>query len=205
MTTKNKKPSAPKPDITVNNKWLKQCLVFSKTGEIFRFATPQENHIVADAIKFQYQNWDAFNEDTKNWPDEKLREEFPIAFKRPPKKNETRIDMSTGLYTYWASKAADRTTKPVAAGKQPKLKNRTYTRLRPDPEPEIKTPQAKACLKLLDSALNGSDTISEEKLKAAFSDVDKRSAAGLTTGQLPWRIFQYYRPSLIENKVLQHD
>jgi hypothetical protein len=184
----------------VNNTWLKQALVFTKNHETFRFKTLQENHIVADAVHLQYPNWEAFDNDSKNWPDDKVKEEFQAAFKRKPTKKENRIDLTTSLYSYWASKAADRTEKPVKEGSSPKLTNRTYTRLT-NADAKITTPQAKTCLEIIDQARGEEETISEAKLKEAFAN----KGAELKTRQLPWRIFQYYRPLLISQKVLKHD
>jgi hypothetical protein len=58
-----------------------------------------------------------------------------------------------------------------------------------------------ACLKIFEDSMDTEKhTISEKDLKDA---VIKR-AAELKTRQDPWRIFQYYRPQLIQAKLIRH-
>lgn len=80
------------------------------------------------------------------------------------------------------------------------LNGRIYTLL-PDPGTGIKTPQAQACYKIFKESVKEDGTISENDLKAAVT----ARASELRTRQDPWRIFQYYRPTLISTKYLKHD
>jgi hypothetical protein len=80
------------------------------------------------------------------------------------------------------------------------LDTRIYTLVSPQPAEAPKTPQAKTCLAFLrDSVKNGQ--ITEADLKR----VVETRAAELKTRQDPWRIFQYYRPTLIKGGYLKHN
>lgn len=69
----------------------------------------------------------------------------------------------------------------------------------------LKTPQAKASLHLFRQCLAASESgtpedrfITEEVLRKYIED----HASELHTRQDPWRIFQYYRPNLIQEKLI---
>lgn len=64
---------------------------------------------------------------------------------------------------------------------------------------EIRTFQAIQCIKLFRACLGERESVSEGELKQYVID----HAGELKTKQEPWRIFQYYRPSLIAAKIMR--
>ncbi len=72
---------------------------------------------------------------------------------------------------------------------------------------ELKTPQALACLRLFRRHMLQGNTendrlfVTEESLKQFVIE----NATELKTRQDPWRIFQYYRPELLKQKLLKHN
>lgn len=65
-------------------------------------------------------------------------------------------------------------------------------------EGQLKTPQAKACLKLFRECIKDQEMVTETVMRQYVED----HAAELHTRQDPWRIFQYYRPLLIAEKLI---
>jgi hypothetical protein len=67
-----------------------------------------------------------------------------------------------------------------------------------------KTPQAQTCLKILKESVHkdgpNKGKITEEDLKKAIN----ARAAEIRTRQDPWRIFQYYRPTLVKAGFIKH-
>jgi len=66
----------------------------------------------------------------------------------------------------------------------------------------VTTPQARKCLEFVELALKMSkkDRVTEPELK----EFVKHRGAELKTKQEPWHIFMYYRPALIEAKILKY-
>lgn len=125
----------------------------------------------------------------------------------PPKKQDTE---RTAFYLWaWMAKNG----KPILSEKthhadgtptrKSTIGSRVYTVL---PVPAsghgLKTPQAITCLKIVtESADPTTMSITEEALKAKVIERQLE----IKTRQDPWRIFQYYRPTLIASKLLKHD
>jgi hypothetical protein len=73
---------------------------------------------------------------------------------------------------------------------------------KPEVVSSIHTPQAKVCYQILiDGVKAHPEGITETDLKALVNT----RAAEIRTRQDPWRIFQYYRPTLIKAKLVRHD
>jgi len=71
---------------------------------------------------------------------------------------------------------------------------------------QLKTPQAKACLKLFREVLNSDKATVTETDRFVTEAILRQyiidHAGELKTKQDPWRIFQYYRPNLIAEKLI---
>lgn len=94
------------------------------------------------------------------------------------------------------------TTASGEAERKSSLAGRLYWPCNIDGEP--KTPQAKTCLKILKDSVHkdgeNKGKITEEELKRAIN----ARAAEIRTRQDPWRIFQYYRPTLVKAGFIKH-
>lgn len=65
----------------------------------------------------------------------------------------------------------------------------------------IKTPQARVCYEILLECLKGKRECTEAELKAKVEEQGVR----LKTRQPAWRIFQYYRPQLIQAGLVKRN
>lgn len=193
------------------------CIVEDTHGNFFRFNTPQENHIVTEAVQKVWPNFNKFSDENKAT----LLTYHQNLFKAEPPKDQDLV--TTAVYTWFkiCDIATDRTAKtPVNAdtGRKSNISTRKYFPGEITNDNEVKTPQAIACFRIFKDALNAktaTDTkdmpedikknytpfLTEAELKQAIIN----RAGELHTRQDPWRIFQYYRPTLIRVKVLKHD
>lgn len=194
-----------------NNKNLKLCLVWNKgDNKIFKFDSPSHISLVKDAILRKFDNWDDL-ETNKDWQMPQLEEEHKRLFGHPIPAKATRVEACVAIWQKWCSIAEDRTKtgNPVNASgnKKQSYDNRIYTLLTGSKDMGLKTPQAIACVKILEESMAKSEvpgelgTITEKDLKAKIYE----RGAELRTRQDAWRIFQYYRPQLIQTKVLKHN
>lgn len=187
-----------------------QCIIIDKHGEIFRYTLPQGINTVTEAITFKFTNFDDFDNQIK--PLEMIewhQRYFDKAL--PPTNEKNSAQIALWVWLKLCRLAKDRTTAPKDPVTGSKTKNaaRMYYRCLdekgiPIPSP-LKTPQTMACLTILETTCkentqNGKKVLSctEANLKTA---IFARSAE-LKTRQDPWRIFQYYRPQLINAKVI---
>lgn len=155
-----------------------------------------------------YENWENFN---GCWPISNLlvthKELFGFV---PPKKSLVKENVSIAIYAKWCAMAREvmsEATKAVLVPKDPESGRKSTIGLRRyflgkvSDVALIKTPQALACYKILVDAIGTGESVSEADFKA---QIIKRSAE-LKTKQDPWRIFQYYRPRLLETHHIKHD
>jgi hypothetical protein len=190
--------------------WLKNCIVEDVHGGYYMFSKPEDNHIIKTAVNKIWPNFEAFEKENK----QTLLTYHANLFKKEPPKDQSLTE--TALWTWWKiiSLAVDRTerTPVTSSGRVSNLLGRKYFLGESKDDSSIKTPQAKACLTLFKAGLaaKGTDAgepgkvirhITEEALKTYVIE----NAATLKTRQDPWRIFQYYRPNLLNAKLIRHD
>ena len=189
-----------------NTELLKYCIVEDIHGQFFGYKTAAENNIVTPAVQKKWDNWEKFNDEGQST----IMTYHANLFDAEPPKDQALVLTSTyvwyKLFEHIENKNAFNQTRiPTRAGRKSTIGNSEYRRGEPGTG-TLKTPQALASLKLFDKALekDGTDheegrVITEDKLRKYIED----NAAELRTRQDPWRIFQYYRPQLIEQKLIK--
>jgi len=207
-------------DLELNNNTEKHyCLVEDTMHKLFKFTNPSLNHLVKDAILHIWPNWTEFDNIMEKENSTLLALHNRLFTVDPPTSN-SRIDTSVAVWHKMMSLAEDRlkdspnnpattTTGKGKSGGRKSLENRIYIAVTlPDKTwpgtGDIKTPQALACLKIArESATekDGTMVLTEDELRAAII----KRAEEIKTRQDPWRIFQYYRASLVQAGVLKHD
>jgi hypothetical protein len=212
-TTTVQTPEAYKALDLNNNKLKHLCLVKDNAGKLWKFGVAAQVHVIKEAIAWQWDNWQAFD-DAKEKAHEELIKTYTELFGNPPPKGEDRITTSVAIWHKWVSLAEDRIkgspTNPVTpkVGPRKSLENRLYIACRVEGKlPDttgLKTPQANACLKILretTTEVDGVLIVKESELKQKIYE----RAAELHTRQDPWRIFQYYRSTLVNGGFIKHD
>lgn len=187
------------------------CTIVEDThGQYFRFNRVEENHILKDAIQKVWTKFDTFADE----PKQTLLTYHANLFKSEPPKDQ---DLTTTALYIWFKMcdiATDRTVKTpkTTEGRVSSLGSRRYVLTDKEMNvAEIKTPQAITSYRILSDAIAAKtalDTkdmpddvkkeykphVTEEELKKLVIN----RAGELKTKQDPWRIFQYYRPTLIK-------
>lgn len=164
-----------------------------------------------------YANWEAFSHkaDTAEGVAE-LEHLHQICFEEPVPKDLVKdpIELSIRVFVQLAATALDRldsgSKTPGPRGMAKKLENRMYECLSFEVPHNIKMPpQAKECLKFL-AELAALDEYKINESRAIVTIPEKvvrekvmRDQLRLHTRQDPWRIFQYYRPVLIKEKLIR--
>jgi hypothetical protein len=208
--------SNPYANLNMDNKNLKLCLAWDTEGHIFKFDSRSHVHLTTANTTAIYASWEEFSNDPA-WTEERIRAKHVELFGSDWPKKSNKLEASTKIWHMWVSKAEDRIktspSNPVnqvqvnpdgttKASRKSTIGARVYTFLGRPAGATLKTPQAMACLKIVEESVDATTkTITEENLKAI---VYTRSAE-LRTKQDAWRIFQYYRPQLIAGKFLKHN
>ena len=189
------------------------CIVEDTDGNFFKFKTPQENHIVAAGVQKLWPNYDAFHD---NENEQTVLTYHENLFGANPPKEADKVTNSLMVWYKLCQTATDRTNQgtpkdPVTGRKSTIGNSKYYLGAEDHTKVLIKTPQAQACFKIFLETLN-SDKASLETLdgkevrfltEAVLKQVVMDRAAELKTRQDPWRIFQYYRPTLQELHILR--
>lgn len=190
----------------------KQCITIDKNGLIFRFNTPQECHIIKDAIAYQFKDFNTFDDAIK--PNEMIEwheKYFDKAL--PPATEKNTAQIAAWVWLKLCRLATDRTTTPKdpTTGTKSKISGRIYFRVLDEmgnPVPStIKTPQAITCLAIFDATTKENTRDNKKSLECSEADLKAAIYARgpeLKTRQNAWRIFQYYRPQLIAAKVIRY-
>ncbi len=200
-------------DVPLDNKSQNDCLVLDKHGQWFRFPSSSHVTIVADGIAFKWTGFD-------HWADHRTSSEcvadhlelFGCDLPKPLvklSKEDDYVHLKLLCWKMRCVKANQRMEKPVAVDRktgQPRVKKlagRKYQLVKDDWS-AISIPQAMACLRILkDTITPGGEGIvgecTEDDLKAKILE----RQAELHTKQDPWRIFQYYRPRMIEAGIVR--
>ena len=163
---------------TENNQ---QVIVLTKNGEMFRFPSRSHIHIIPDAIQ---ETVTKEGLDLKVWIP---RMQVPQDWSKDQ------------VWGRMCTRALDRTSRP-SRSTGPRIINRTYYFIGDQAAVALlKTPQMRQCAIIAREAC-GEKGCSEQVMQEAVS----KHAESLRTKQEPWRIFQYYRPRLVEEKILKH-
>lgn len=192
---------------------LKRCLIEDLNGVYSLFENPHTleslqsyEELIKPTIGKRWDNFDAFEKDVNNQTALTYHENlFGVS---PPKNQDlifTKINVWHKMCMLVKNKAfANETGTP----KDP-VTNRKSTILTctysvgeiTEGTADVKTYQALKCLELFRGCMTkeGSEEITEGVLKQYVID----NAAILKTRQDPWRIFQYYRPTLIAAKLIR--
>lgn len=164
------------------------------------FDNTQSIHIIKDAIQ---KTWAKGLSDFIDIGTQTMLCYHENLFKCTPDKSLTPIQIAQYTWAKIVSIAVDRRTThvPTLAGRKSTIGLCEYRLGTVETDTGLKTPQARSCLKLFKEAIGlkpEQDFILEADLRQYIID----HAAELHTRQDPWRIFQYYRPQLISEKLI---
>lgn len=164
-------------------------------------ASPIPTGIPADTIDMEFKSLDDLMSRQPSVIDA-LHAEY---LKCEPPKGQGSPLTACYLWAYWLKNCTPHMEGHRADGTKERkstISTRLYSRGPADPKTTpLNTPQAKKCLEIFTELIGTSPSVTEEILKAKIYE----RAAELKTRQDPWRIFQYYRPQLIQAKLLKHD
>lgn len=191
-----------------DTKFLKVCICEDVHGGFYMFEKPEAIHIVKEARQKVWANFDAFEKENK----QTLLAYHENLFKKPAPKDQSLVETASWCWYKIISLAVDRL--PIQArsntGRVSQILKRDYFLGTSTDDSGIKTPQAKACLRLFKEALEKIGTKSGEPGKEVLTVTEENlrkyieeNASALHTKQEPWRIFQYYRPNLINAKLIR--
>lgn len=214
MARKQPKVAKIYQDLDRSRESLKLVLVLDKTLHEWHKYRPGTPILLMNAGPV-YNGWTEF-------ADSKTTEEFhdlhQALFKKVPAKSMTKDDVSLMCWAHMVTHAKDRTHLPTKeqmdrrksgqrGGPRESLLTRKYSLKNPvDSGVTLDIPpQAMVCLRILTRAIkdNGGEYVTEEDLKKAV--VKAAEEKTLVTRQDPWRIFQYYRPTLLRMGLISHD
>lgn len=163
------------------------------------------NALIKESIQKIWENFNKFTEENRNTI---LTYHANLFNSEPDKERDIVITAMLVWNKMIATATADLTTEvPVIAGRKSTIGNCEY---RPgkikEGDGQLKTPQAKACLKMFRQCLtDNADSYPPEDpyvTEAVLRQYIIDHAAELHTRQDPWRIFQYYRPSLMAEHLI---
>lgn len=173
-------------------------------GFFYIFEDIQHCHILKEAIQKQFTGIDSFIDLNK----QTILAYHEHLFKVTPEKKQ---DLTLTAQYCWAkiiSLAIDRRANkaPVSATGRKSTIGLCEYRKGPNEVPNLKTPQANACYRLFLEVLTSdkATTAGEDRYvnEATLRQYIIDHATELHTKQDPWRIFQYYRPNLITDKLI---
>jgi hypothetical protein len=167
-------------------------VVITPTREIVVFTDSTSPVPPEIAIDIEFKNMDDFMSRGKNTVEAYHAEFLKV---EPPKKQD--VEQTAFMTWAWFAKHG----KPIlsntnAEGEKVRASTIGDSQYRygPNKEPStIKTPQAKVCYDLFKRCIGERPMVLEKEMRAFV----EAHAAELKTKQDPWRIFQYYRPTLI--------
>jgi hypothetical protein len=181
-----------------SNESAKTKICIDLEGEVYKYDTACP--LVTRSIAHNWPGWDGgFDKQGK----EDILEWHKKLFKVEPPKNQDLTDTSLMCYLKLVSLAKDRTSEAgeKLVKKEKKIMSREYWIPEGADPSVIQTPQAKVCFAIVyDATEKGTKHITEEELR---KHVYARGGE-LKTRQDEWRIFQYYRPMLVQKGVLKH-
>ena len=216
MATKKQDKNAPYSSTltTDDKKRYNYPLVQSQDGLWYVFPNEATTVAIINPRKV-HVSWAKFSEEMELAP-AILHDLFVTAFNREPTKSEAKdtIEMSIMVWMQLSKTAMNRLNSapdPKSLNDKgevkrvfKKLQNRGYEVIKLEVDPALKLPpQAKTCLEFFSELVKEANPSGEDKIvtipEKVVQDYVLKEQARLATRQDPWRIFQYYRPTLIKN------
>jgi hypothetical protein len=209
MSQKSKTPSVTIPEayqllnLPLKKESALRKIIIDPTGTIHALQssdTPVPADITID-VEFK-----SFN-DFITRPEQTILAYHEQFFKCEPPKKQSKVTTATYIWAYLIKEAKprlDNTKKDGTKERKSSIAGRLYL---PGTEDHtkilLKTPQARICLAIFHDLLKSlsKPSVTEAELKAEVY----RRQADLKTRQDAWRIFQYYRPQLIQAKLIRCD
>jgi len=202
--------------LTIDTKNQDSCLIEDIHGGYYIFDKPEACHIISKAIHKKWATIRAFMEETE----QTILCYHENLFNVAPPKNQDTLLTAQYVWNKLFSLAVDRRTSQVpvsATGRKSTIGLSEYrygeailANKKPDFTGMLKTPQSKVCLKLFREAMDSTRPEHDEAptsehmvTEAILRKYVEDHAAELHTKQDPWRIFQYYRKDLIEEKLIR--
>ncbi|CAB4182364.1 hypothetical protein UFOVP1090_2 [uncultured Caudovirales phage] len=193
-------------------------LVQSQDGMWYVF--PNEATTVAIINPRQVlKDWATFSAEMESKPND-LHDLFVTAFNREPTKGEMKdkVELSIQVWMQLSKTAANRLNSapdPKTLNEKgevkrvfKKLMNRGYEVIKLEVDPALKLPpQARTCLEFFSELVKTENPSGEDRIVTISEKVVQTyvetNAERLKTRQDPWRIFQYYRPTLIKDGFIR--
>lgn len=176
-------------------------IIIDPTGTIHALPS-SDTPIPADiTIDTEFKSFDDFS----SRPEQTILAYHEQFFKCEPPKKQSKITTATYVWAYLIKEAKPRLEATKADGTKERKSSISSRLYLPGTEDHtkilLKTPQARTCLTIFHDLLKSLNkpSVTEAELKA---EVYRRQAE-LKTRQDAWRIFQYYRPQLIQAKLLR--
>jgi hypothetical protein len=206
-----KTPAVPQVDLYAllskpDKKYANRKIIISPDGT-FTVLKDSETKVPIDVlIDTEFKNFDDLMAKGKNTI-LAYHEQF---FKAEPPKKQSIMDTALWVWAYLIKnckpRLEDKTADGEAVRKSSILGRKYFRGESPDGSGALATPQAVTCCNIFFDALKKAaedkrDYVTEDELR---SEIIRRQEE-IKTRQDPWRIFQYYRPKMIEKKLLKHD
>lgn len=212
---RKRKPKERDPLTDASSPRLRYAIIVSdadvrvfKSGQVSM--SPAELRAMNGGDLMVFPSWEGFCEECTIKQIASLAERFDVAI---PAKSRNKTDASLLVW----HRLCDVGKAPALTGqgsvrpgerRTGKLANRRYVKVRDedlsDAERGTRTearrslcPQARACLEIFEAA--GVDEVPESRMRGLIEENQDR----LKTRQDPWRIWQYYRPTLIRERFLR--
>ena len=196
--------------LDLSKDYCSRALVRARAGgELISFQKLSDSTLMDNNVAAQYGGWEDYLQ--------KHRAELPdahmVIFHRLPHKDLTEDDVALRCYSALLKQSKDRMglgakSKKSGDGHRASLDDRTYFIVKHGAEElkkllDAQPPQAQTCYAILkkECGEKGDEGCVEVVLRAV---VTKRTE-DIKTRQDPWRIFQYYRPRLVEAGLIKHD
>jgi hypothetical protein len=192
---------------------LHHTLCLDKHGTWRKYTKPENITVMSSARQVTYRNYEDFDDEVTLGDLIALHEEF---FRKAPTKKlqKDRAELSLIIWHHLCNVADDRTTIGQTEAhtddngnrRRQSLADREYTVRTVEDLPKALSsvpPQARVCYQILADICEQQDSVSEQALMGAVAQASEQGR--LKTKQDPWRIFQYYRPKLVEHNLITHD
>ena len=192
-------------DITGKNE---QCVIEDIHMGFYIFDRPEAIHILKEA---RQKTWAKGLSDFMEEGKQTMLAYHENLFKCTPDKSLNPVQIAQYVWAKIISIAVDRRTTNIpktSTGRKSTIGLCEYRLGANADQPNLlKTPQANACLKLFKECIEGTGPDGSQLKDRFILEADLRQyivdhAAELHTRQDPWRIFQYYRPQLISEKLI---
>jgi hypothetical protein len=205
-----------------DKKHYEHSLVMSQDGMTYLYSNPAATVGIVNP-RHVYNNFKAFS-DTVSEPE--LRAFYTQTHNEPLKSEviEDLVELQVEVWILLCKTAANRLKEVRQVGADgkavrvsKKMENRSYEVIKLEVAPDVKLPpQARTCLVFF-AELQAEDTKAKQAkdpnynpadgvfsiLEKTFNEYVVANAERLKTRQDPWRIFQYYRPVLIQGGFLR--